>query len=272
MIFQILRILSPILYLITAYFYYRYFTEKNDRHKYQARIFDNLAISIHTLVLIQIYVVSGHLPLADAFQSMTTFMWCFALLNKIYIRSEKEYSLGIFHSSILFVLQLIAMVFIDIESPLPEILKNVYFEFHVVFNLIGYASFSSAFLAGLMYILLYYEFRGNKLGYFYDRLPSLSYLELLNFRALLIGFIFNTIGILTGAFTGKTAWGAYWAWDPKLIAVLLGWIIYGMALVGRKNFHWKGIRLSYLSIIGFTWIIFSMLIISSYFSKIHSFN
>ena len=272
MTFQILRILSPILYLIAAFFYYKYFTGRNEKHKHRARIFDNTALFIHTLVLIQIFIESGHLPLADAYQSISAFMWCFALLNKIYIRAEKEYSLGIFHTTILFILQLIAMTFIDINAPLPDILKNVYFEVHVVFNLVGYASFSSAFLAGLMYILLYFEFRGNKLGYFYDRLPALSYLELLNYRALLVGFIFNTIGIILGAYTGKTAWGIYWAWDPKLIAVILAWIIYGTALIGKTNLHWKGNRLAYFSIIGFSWIIFSMLIISSYFSKIHAFH
>lgn len=272
MIFQILQILSPLLYLIAAFFYYRYFTVRNEKYKNQARIIDSVALVIHTFVLIQIYIVSGHLPLADAYQSMSTFIWCFAFLNKIYIRSDKEYSLGIFHTSILFVLQSIAMIFIDINAPLPEILKNVYFEIHVIFNLIGYASFSSAFLAGLMYILLYFEFKGSRLGYFYDRLPSLSYLELLNFRALLFGFIFNTIGIVLGAYTGKTAWGTYWAWDPKLVAVVLAWILYGIALIGRVKFHWKGNRIAYFSIICFAWILFSMLIINSYFSKIHSFN
>ncbi len=272
MIFLILRVLSPLLYLIAAYFYYRYFTEQKERYKNQARTTDAAALIIHTLVLIQIYLISGHLPLADAFQAMSAFMWCFALLNKIYIRADKEYSLGIFHTSILFILQLVAMIFINIETPLPDILKNVYFEIHVIFNLIGYASFSSAFLAGVMYILLYYEFRGSKLGYFYDRLPSLSYLELLNYRALWVGFMFNTIGILLGAYTGKTAWGTYWAWDPKLIAVIIAWLIYGSALIGKMTLHWKGNRLSYFSIIGFVWILFSMLIINSYFSKIHSFQ
>ena len=158
------------------------------------------------------------------------------------------------------------------KSLCHEILQNIYFEVHVVFNLVGYASFSSAFLSGIMYLLLFHEIKGQKLGYFYDRLPSLAYLNKLNFRAMLIGFLFNSIGIILGAFTGKTAWGAYWAWDPKLIAVIIAWMVYGMALIGKLNLKWQGNRLAYISLIGFFWIIFSMLIISNYFSKIHSFN
>jgi ABC-type uncharacterized transport system permease subunit len=272
MIFCVLRILSPVFYLITAVFYYRYFSDKAEQFKKKARIFEGIAIVVHTLVLVQVSWSSGHLPLADTSQSISTFMWCFALLNKFYIRQEKEYSLGIFYSSILFILQTIAMIFIDIGAPLPEILRNIYFEVHVVFNLIGYASFSSAFLAGIMYILLLHEFRGNSLGYFYDRLPSLSYLEELNFRALFIGLIFNSVGILLGTYTGKTAWGTYWAWDPKLISVLLVWLIFGLAVFGKVKLNWTGNRLAYFSVFGFIWIIFSMLIITNYFSTIHSFN
>jgi ABC-type transport system involved in cytochrome c biogenesis permease subunit len=271
MTFQILRILSPLLYLIAAVYYYRFFSRQDDSYKLKARLFDAIALTAHTLVLLQLAFITGHVPLADAFQSISAFMWCFALLNKIYIRSEKEYSLGMFQTSILFILQGIAMIFIDVHAPLPEILQNVYFETHVVFNLLGYASFSSAFLAGVMYILLFYEFKGQKLGYFYDRLPSLSYLETLNFRALLVGFVFNTIGIIIGAYTGKAAWGTYWSWDPKLIAVLIAWLIYAIALLGKRTFNWKGNHLAYAAIIGFGWILFSMLIINSYFSRIHAF-
>lgn len=272
MVFLSLRILSPLMYLISAIFYYRFFTERRDIYKRYARLGDGVALLLHSFILIYLTWDSGHLPLADAPQAITSFMWFFAILNKIYIREKKEYSLGIFHTSIVFILLAIAMLFIDPQAEMPVILQNVSFEIHVIVNLIAYASFSSAFLAGIMYSLLFHEFRGNRLGYFYERLPSLSYLEKLNFRALLIGFVLNLLGIVLGIFTGKTAWGTYWAWDPKLTAVLIGFMIYAVALLGHLNLRWQGNRLAYLSITGFIWILFSMLIINNYFSTIHSFN
>jgi ABC-type uncharacterized transport system permease subunit len=267
-----IRILSPLSYLVAAFFYLQFFLNRKESDRRWARISDSVAIFIHALFLVLLTVHSEHLPLAGPFQALSTFMFFFAILNKIMILNNKEYSLGFFHSSILFLFQLIAMLFIKVDTPLSDILKNIFFEVHVIFNLIGYAAFSSAFLTGIMYSLLFHEIKGRKLGYFYDRLPSLAYLEKLNFRALLIGFCFISIGILLGAYTGKTAWGTYWAWDPKLIAAVISWVTYGIAITGKINFHWKGNRLAYFSIIGFTWIIFSMLIISNYFSKIHSFN
>ena len=267
----IFRILSPLSYLLATVFYWRYFANRRHQDQHLARYIESAAMVIHTALLVVLSLGSGHVPLAGPFQALTTFMWFFAILNKLLIHEEREYALGVFQTAALFLIQTIAMIFIDVYAPLPEILHNIYFEVHVLLNLIGYASFSSAFLAGMMYLLLYHEIKGSSLGYFFDRLPSLAYLEKLNYRALLIGFIFNTVGIVVGIITGKTAWGIYWTWDPKLIAVVVAWIIYAVAIIGRNRFHWKGNRLGYLSIIGFAWILFSMLIINNYFSEIHSF-
>jgi len=271
MAITIFRIISPLSYLIAAFFYWRYFADRRHKDQHLARYTESAALVIHTSLLVILSIGSGHVPLAGAFQALTTLMWFFAILNKLLIHEGREYTLGVFQTAVLFLMQTLAMIFIDVHAPLPDILHNLYFEIHVLLNLIGYAAFSSAFLAGIMYLLLYHEITGNHLGYFYDRLPPLAYLEKLNYRALLIGFLFNTVGIIIGVITGKTAWGLYWTWDPKMIAVAVAWIIYGIAIIGMHYLNWKGNRLAYLSIIGFAWILFSMLIINSFFSKVHSF-
>ncbi len=268
----ILRILSPLTYFISSWFFLKVFVDRRAEDIRNARIAENSAVVIHTLLLGIISFRNGHLPLADPFQALSSFMWFFVVLNKVIIREKKEYTLGVFHTSIIGILQTISVLFMSPETPLPPILQNVLFEVHVVVNLIGYAAFSHGFLAAVMYTLLFHEINSNKLGYFYDRLPSLSYLENLTFRVVLTGFIFNSLGILLGSYTGKSAWGSYWAWDPKLIAVVISWLLYGIALLGRWRLHWQGTRLAYITISGFIWIIFSMLIISNFFSKMHSFN
>lgn len=41
-----------------------------------------------------------------------------------------------------------------------------------------------------------------------------------------IGFAFLTFGLLFGALWAKTAWGNYWAWDPKEVWAFLTWLGY----------------------------------------------
>lgn len=272
MIIDVFRILSPLLYLAAVIYYWKLFIKESSEVKKMARISESAALGVHFLFLLSLSLQTGHLPLADSFQAISTFMLFFAILNKILVRKGRSYSFGAFYISIIFALQTISMIFIKTTPELPEILKNVYFEIHVLINLISYAAFASAFLSGIMYVLLFHEIKGDSLGFFYQRIPSLSYIETLNVRSLAAGFVLNSIGLISASLTGKSAWGFYWEWDPKLVAVAVVYIFYGIGLLGKHFLKWKGDRIAYVSIIGFTWIIFSMLVISNYFSKLHSFN
>ncbi len=267
-----LRILSPLVYLVSAVYFFLYFSKRQEGSLNIASKFNILAIGVHLMLLIVLTVSTGHLPLTGIFKALSTFMFFFAILNKFFVRESDDYSLGLFYAVILFIFQSISMIFISISTTLPSVLNERLFEIHVIINLIGYAAFSSAFLVSLMYILLFHEIKSKKLGYFYDRLPSLDYLERINYQAIVVGFIFITVGIISGSFTGNSAWGKYWDWDPKLISVVITWVFYGLAILGKKNYRWHGKRMSYISLIGFLWIIFSMLVITRYFSGIHSFN
>jgi ABC-type uncharacterized transport system permease subunit len=267
----LLRWLSPLAYLLSAVFFYRFFTDRDLRILKLARRVDWFAIFIHFLFLALLAFVTGHLPLAGAFQALSTFLLFFALLNKIIVPENKDYSLGFFYSGLLFLLQALSMFSITETTVLPAVLEDVIFEIHVVLNLIGYASYTSSLLVSLVYLLLFHEIKGNKLGYFYDRFPSLAYMEKTNIRAIVIGFIFCSMGIISGAFTGIYAWGKFWAWDPKIVAAIFSWAVYGTLILGNFRLKWSGKITAIISVCGYLWIIFSMLIITRYFSGIHAF-
>jgi ABC-type uncharacterized transport system permease subunit len=272
MILASLKIVSPLLYLLSAVLFYVFFHRRDRNYLRLARYVDGIAILFHALFLTILYIEIEHLPLAGAFQALSVFMFIFAILNKIIVREDKDYSLSFLYSGIVFILQGISVIFIKENAVLPDILKDVTFEVHVLFNLVGYAAFSSAFLIAVMYLFLSNEIKSNKMGYFYDRLPSLAYLQRLIYNAVCIGFVFNSIGILLGAVAGLDAWGIFWAWDPKLTSALMAWILYLSMIIGKNKYDWHGKRLARLSILGFVWILFSMLIITQFFSGIHSFN
>jgi ABC-type transport system involved in cytochrome c biogenesis permease subunit len=272
MVITLLKIISPLTYLVSAFFFFIYFDQRKEVHLVKARFLNNVAIVIHAIFLIVLSLRIGHLPLADAFQALSVFMFIFAILNKIIVREDKDYSLGFFYAGILFLLQGLSVLFISESTVLPAVLRDVAFEIHVIFNLIGYAAFSSAFLVATMYLFLINEIKGQKMGYFYDRLPSLAYLEKLNYNAILVGFIFNSIGISLGSVIGFSAWGTFWSWDPKLTSALMAWVLYMSTIIGRARYGWHGKRMAQFSILGFAWILFSMLIITQFFSGIHSFK
>lgn len=53
------------------------------------------------------------------------------------------------------------------------------------------------------------------------------------YAAAEIGFVFCSIGIVTGAIWAKPVWGVWWTWDPKLTLTLALWFIYASYLMLR---------------------------------------
>ena len=48
-----------------------------------------------------------------------------------------------------------------------------------------------------------------------------------------IGVVFTTLAIASGAVWGKSAWGTWWTWDPRLTTTFMLWFIYVVSLMVR---------------------------------------
>jgi len=48
-----------------------------------------------------------------------------------------------------------------------------------------------------------------------------------------IGVVFTTVAIASGAVWGKSAWGTWWTWDPRLTTTFMLWFIYAVSLMVR---------------------------------------
>src|SRR5947208_1717517 len=80
------------------------------------------------------------------------------------------------------------------------------------------ASLAHTFVIGITYVLLFKEIKAKHLGFFYARLPSLQVLDHMNQRAIVIGWIFLTIGLIVGAVWAAEAQG-YAPADPRVQAM-----------------------------------------------------
>ena len=69
----------------------------------------------------------------------------------------------------------------------------------VALSAFGYASFALAGVLGLTYVLMFKEIKAKHLGFFYTRLPPLRVLDVMNGRAVAVGWVFLTTGVSIGA-------------------------------------------------------------------------
>ena len=98
--------------------------------------------------------------------------------------------------------------------------------------------------------------QGNAVARWLNTLPSLAQLDVLIYRVVAVGLPLLTVGIITGAWWAKEAWGAYWQWDPKETAALALWIFYAIYMHLHTRNAWRGLRSAWLGVFGLPLMLF----------------
>ncbi|MBW1641319.1 MAG: c-type cytochrome biogenesis protein CcsB [Deltaproteobacteria bacterium] len=199
----------------------------------------------------------GHAPLSNQYESLVFFSFVIAI---IYIVIEQKYNtrvLGAFAVSIAFLVMAYASLpgINDRIQPLIPALKSNWLIAHVITCFIGYGAFAISFCISIMYLL---KHGGSKdKNSLVSYLPELNVLDELTYQMVMFGYLFLTIGIITGAVWANSAWGRYWGWDPKETWSLITWLVYAILLHTRFMRGWQGRRIAFLSIIGFLAVLFT---------------
>ncbi|KAL0684767.1 hypothetical protein Bca4012_051615 [Brassica carinata] len=85
----------------------------------------------------------------------------------------------------------------------------------------------------------------------YYRYQLIEQLDYWSFRIISLGFIFLTVGILSGAVWANETWGSYWNWDPKETWAFITWTIFAIYLHIKTNRNFRGINSAIVASIGF---------------------
>nr|YP_010030907.1 cytochrome c heme attachment protein [Gentiana scabra]UGO88352.1 cytochrome c heme attachment protein [Gentiana rigescens]UPH74648.1 cytochrome c heme attachment protein [Gentiana cephalantha]QOV01781.1 cytochrome c heme attachment protein [Gentiana scabra]UPH74903.1 cytochrome c heme attachment protein [Gentiana cephalantha]UPH74988.1 cytochrome c heme attachment protein [Gentiana cephalantha] len=85
----------------------------------------------------------------------------------------------------------------------------------------------------------------------YYRSQLIQELDYWSYRVISLGFLFLTIGILSGAVWANEAWGSYWNWDPKETWAFITWIIFAIYLHTRTNRNLQGENSAIVASMGF---------------------
>jgi ABC-type transport system involved in cytochrome c biogenesis permease subunit len=234
----------------------------------------------HTFVIGMQTMEVGHVPVAGATSAISTFVWLLAL-SYLYIEmTTEERAMGVFILPLLIALQIIPATRPMVEDR-AAVLQGPLFGVHVSSLLFAYASFALACVIGITYVLLFKEIKAKHLGFFYARLPSLQVLDRMNQRAIVIGWIFLTVGIVVGVIWAAQAQGGYGAadprvqamhlQDPKIFVALVCWMVYSFELFAARRIGWGGRRAAYLSALGFAIVLLNLVPISYFFTSSHNF-
>jgi cytochrome c-type biogenesis protein CcsB len=214
----------------------------------------------------------GHAPLANLYESLVFFSWTLAVLYLIIEKRYQNRTIGVVAVPLAFLALAYASLSPHISDkiqPLLPALKSNWLIAHVMTCFVGYAAFAIAFGLSGMYILRQRQTdgSGSLLSYF----PDTRVLDELTHQMVMFGFLFLTVGIITGAVWANSAWGRYWGWDPKETWSLITWFVYATLLHARLMRGWHGKRIAFLSIAGFLAVLFTYFGVN-YLPGLHSYS
>lgn len=275
-----MNLLPLVCYGVAAVLYGVHFARRSRRLGRAATAALGAGALAHTFVIGMQTMDLGQLPIAGTTGAISAFVWLLALAYLYVELTTDERAMGVFIVPLLAILQV--MPASDVTPPEPlALLRGPWFALHVSSLLFAYASFALACVIGITYVLLFNEIKAKQLGFFYARLPSLQVLDRMNVRAVTVGWIFLTVGVVAGALwtpqaqvqaPGDPRLQAMSLLDPKIFIALLCWAVYAFELYAHRVIGWRGRRAAWLSAIGFVIVLLNFLPVSYFLTRSHNFQ
>ena len=184
------------------------------------RMFGYAIIAVMTLhltvLLVLRWIVSGHVPLSNGFETMQFMAWSVLVLTLL-MHAKFPIVIG-FGPLLASFAMLVAMIGSGSPqiTPLMPVLHSPLLSVHVMVIMFSYALFAMMMLVGIQGLICYRR-RDYARS---ESLAALSHLMLYPAVFLL------TAGIFIGAVWANVSWGRYWSWDPKEVWALITMLIY----------------------------------------------
>jgi cytochrome c-type biogenesis protein CcsB len=216
----------------------------------------------------------GHAPLSNLYESLVFGAWAIMLIYLILEFRYKQRTLGVFPALFAFLAMAYASFSTQVDSriqPLVPALKSNWLIAHVIACFLGYAAFAVACGISILYLMrMSHKANPHPTGIF-AILPEPRQLDEISYQTILFGFLWLSLGIITGSVWANSAWGSYWSWDPKETWSLITWFIYAALLHARGVKGWRGKRVAWLSLLGFGCVLFTYFGVNFLLSGLHSY-
>jgi cytochrome c-type biogenesis protein CcsB len=231
-----------------------------------------LGFGSHTIYLIYLYGSLSTVPGVDFRAAFSLFSWSIICAYLLFQARFRIKALAGFAAPMAALLMLLSAAMPRIESTSIPNIKGIWLAAHIAATFMGNGLFAIAFLAGIMYLLQERHIKKKEFGVFFNRLPSLDSLDLLGRYAVIYGFPFFTVGMITGSIYAWYTLGSYWNWDPKEVWSMITWLLYAALLHERLAVGWRGRRAAIMAIACFVMVIFTFVGVGMWFGGYHSFG
>jgi cytochrome c-type biogenesis protein CcsB len=218
-------------------------------------------------------ISAGHVPWGNMYEFSITGAFAFSAAYLAALRKYDLRWLGLLISfSILITLGTAITLLYRNSAPLVPALKSTWLVIHVTAAIISGGIFLLANVIAATYLYMeQLEERGARPAWAL-RIPTLDVLDQLSYRLVAFVFPLWTFSVIAGAIWAESAWGSYWAWDPKETWAFITWVAYAAYLHARVTVGWRGRRAAWLCIFAGSTFLFNYVYVNVWGTGKHTYS
>lgn len=215
---------------------------------------------LHTVLLGTMFAAAGYPFLVDSYSSYLFSAWTAAAVFLLLNLKYRFQLVGVFVLPLVSLFYLLAFFSSDqVYARSSTLTHSPWASVHILFSFLAFAIFSLTFVLAIIFIIEEFQLKHKVLPKIFLKLPSLPVIEQIHARALTLGFILLSGGIISGAIWAKQVTGVYFFEDARQLWAICAWLIYAFFLQARFAAGWRGRKGILLSILGFVVILFTFL-------------
>jgi ABC-type transport system involved in cytochrome c biogenesis permease subunit len=186
----------------------------NVLHPRFARIVGAILLLYLTVVMAMRWIVSGHIPVTNGFETMQAAAWLALVITLAVRRIAVILPMGLIVSGLALMVSMMGESNPAV-TPLMPVLSSPLLSVHVMLVMISYALFAMMMLNSLASFI-----QPTRAAYLANVSTLLLYPAVMTMAA----------GIFVGAIWANQSWGRYWGWDPKETWALVTLLVYALPL------------------------------------------
>ena len=232
----------------------------------------------HTAAVVTRGLAVHRAPWGNMYEFVTA-LTCVAAIFFLFVMIKyRAWTLGVFvMGAVVVALGLAETLIYTAAGQLVPALQSYWLSIHVTAMTLATGIFFVAAVLGVVYLAADRDAKRVAAGRagsgngIMRRLPSVEQIDRLTYRTVMFGFPVWTFGVIAGAIWADQAWGRYWGWDPVETWAFITWVLYAAFLHARATAGWRGRRAHYIQLLGFTSLIFNILVVQVFIAGLHSY-
>ena len=232
----------------------------------------------HTTAVITRGLAVHRAPWGNMYEFVTALTCVAAIFFLFAMIRYRAWTLGVFvMGAVVVTLGLAETLIYTAPGDLVPALQSYWLDIHVTAMTLATGIFFVSAVLGFVYLWVDRYTRRVAAGRaapgngIVRRLPAIEQLDRLTYRTIVFGFPVWTFGVIAGAIWADQAWGRYWGWDPVETWAFITWVLYAAFLHARATAGWRGRRAHYVQLLGFTSLIFNILVVQVFIAGLHSY-